>query len=187
MLRCLFPLLRSGCEQRGASLVLLQGGLVHAARRAAGARGLRRRGLLLSQQGGQQGAPSGSCFLLARACGQPAARAPLQQLHRHCSLSTPCHRLPPCPQVHKGWRDEYGAPYGEGDVVGCLLLLPEGGRPMEKGLAGGGGAGRALQGRCAAVHCCEHIVLHQPAAPFNNHPPALPCAPVLVSLVPQTW
>lgn len=34
-------------------------------------------------------------------------------------------------QVHKAWRDCYGEPYGEGDVIGCLLHLPEGGRPFE--------------------------------------------------------
>ncbi|KAL4424339.1 hypothetical protein ABPG75_001640 [Micractinium tetrahymenae] len=35
-------------------------------------------------------------------------------------------------KVHKAWRDSYGQPYGEGDVIGCLLHLPEGGRPFEQ-------------------------------------------------------
>lgn len=39
-------------------------------------------------------------------------------------------------QVHKAWREGYGAAYGEGDVVGCLLHLGEGGRPFEPTLAG---------------------------------------------------
>lgn len=38
-------------------------------------------------------------------------------------------------KVHAAWRDEYGKPYGEDDVVGCLLHMPEGGRPFEKGVA----------------------------------------------------
>lgn len=33
-------------------------------------------------------------------------------------------------QVHRGLREEYGEPYGEGDVIGCLLHLPPGGRPF---------------------------------------------------------
>lgn len=49
-----------------------------------------------------------------------------------CQTSMP---LPP-KQVHKGWRDDYGEPFGEGDVIGCLIHLPEGGRPFEKGPAG---------------------------------------------------
>jgi hypothetical protein len=30
--------------------------------------------------------------------------------------------------VHKGLREVYGEPYREGDVIGCLLHLPPGGR-----------------------------------------------------------
>ena len=43
-------------------------------------------------------------------------------------------------------REEYGQPYGKGDVVGCLLHLGQGGRPFEKGVAG-----RWAGGRVAAV------------------------------------
>lgn len=35
-------------------------------------------------------------------------------------------------KVTKGWREAYGEAYGEGDVVGVYLHLPEGGRPMEQ-------------------------------------------------------
>jgi Set1/Ash2 histone methyltransferase complex subunit ASH2 len=34
--------------------------------------------------------------------------------------------------VHAGLRRPYGRGFGEGDVVGCLLHLPEGGRALEK-------------------------------------------------------
>lgn len=36
---------------------------------------------------------------------------------------------------HKGLREPYGLPFGEGDVVGVYLHLPDGGRPMEQGLS----------------------------------------------------
>lgn len=32
-------------------------------------------------------------------------------------------------KVHNTWREEYGAGYGEGDVVGCYINLPKGVRP----------------------------------------------------------
>jgi Set1/Ash2 histone methyltransferase complex subunit ASH2 len=35
-------------------------------------------------------------------------------------------------KVHEGLREEYGREFGEGDVVGCLLHMPPGGRPLEK-------------------------------------------------------
>lgn len=35
-------------------------------------------------------------------------------------------------KVHQGLREEYGRGFGEGDVVGCLLHMPSGGRPLEK-------------------------------------------------------
>eukprot|EP00887_Chlorella_sp_A99_P006738 scaffold3.g6738.t1 len=38
-------------------------------------------------------------------------------------------------KVHRGLRESYGEEYGEGDVVGCILHLPPGGRPIEKGPA----------------------------------------------------
>jgi len=34
-------------------------------------------------------------------------------------------------KVHKALREDYGAPYGDGDVIGMLLHMPEGGRRME--------------------------------------------------------
>ena len=34
-------------------------------------------------------------------------------------------------KVHQGVREEYGIPFGEGDVIGCLLHMPPGGRPLE--------------------------------------------------------
>ena len=56
--------------------------------------------------------------------------------------SAPCLPTPrprPSPRrCTRGGGDSYGAAYGEGDVVGCLLYLPEGGRPFEKGAAGAG-------------------------------------------------
>ncbi len=39
-------------------------------------------------------------------------------------------------KVHEGVREEYGKEFGEGDVVGCLLHMPAGGRPLEKGAEG---------------------------------------------------
>ena len=35
-------------------------------------------------------------------------------------------------QVHNTWREPYGEPYGEGDVIGCWLHLPPGGRPFTR-------------------------------------------------------
>jgi Set1/Ash2 histone methyltransferase complex subunit ASH2 len=35
-------------------------------------------------------------------------------------------------RVHEGVREEYGKQYGEGDIVGCLLHMPPGGRTLEK-------------------------------------------------------
>ncbi|KAH7619684.1 hypothetical protein Ndes2526B_g06665 [Nannochloris sp. 'desiccata'] len=35
-------------------------------------------------------------------------------------------------RVHEGIREEYGKQFGEGDIVGCLLHMPAGGRPLEK-------------------------------------------------------
>ncbi|GAB4821654.1 hypothetical protein N2152v2_008700 [Parachlorella kessleri] len=37
-------------------------------------------------------------------------------------------------KVHAGWRHEYGEAYQTGDVVGCLIHLPPGGKPWEKQL-----------------------------------------------------
>ena len=34
-------------------------------------------------------------------------------------------------KVHKALREEYGAAFREGDVVGCLLHLPPGGEPFQ--------------------------------------------------------
>ena len=36
-----------------------------------------------------------------------------------------------CLQVHKAVPEEYGEPFREGDVIGCLIHLPPGGRPFE--------------------------------------------------------
>eukprot|EP01026_Neomeris_dumetosa_P067491 TRINITY_DN6583_c0_g1_i3.p1 TRINITY_DN6583_c0_g1~~TRINITY_DN6583_c0_g1_i3.p1 ORF type:complete len:381 (-),score=58.62 TRINITY_DN6583_c0_g1_i3:332-1474(-) len=36
-------------------------------------------------------------------------------------------------KYHQAWRSQYGSPYCEGDVVGCLLHLPPGGLTLEKG------------------------------------------------------
>ncbi|KAL3157668.1 hypothetical protein ABBQ32_012107 [Trebouxia sp. C0010 RCD-2024] len=35
-------------------------------------------------------------------------------------------------KVHQALREEYGEPYKEGDVIGCFLHMPEGGRAFEK-------------------------------------------------------
>ena len=35
-------------------------------------------------------------------------------------------------KVHSGLRQQYGLAYGQGDVIGCLLHMPPGGRPFEK-------------------------------------------------------
>jgi Set1/Ash2 histone methyltransferase complex subunit ASH2 len=35
-------------------------------------------------------------------------------------------------KVHESWRTDYGSPYKEGDVIGMLIHLPAGGKPMEK-------------------------------------------------------
>lgn len=35
-------------------------------------------------------------------------------------------------KVYKGLREEYGAAYKEGDVVGCYLYLPPGGRALTR-------------------------------------------------------
>mmetsp|Transcript_1749 Transcript_1749/g.4454 ORF Transcript_1749/g.4454 Transcript_1749/m.4454 type:complete len:307 (+) Transcript_1749:122-1042(+) len=37
-------------------------------------------------------------------------------------------------KVHKAAREPYGQPFQEGDVIGCLLHMPEGGRPIEPDL-----------------------------------------------------
>lgn len=37
-------------------------------------------------------------------------------------------------KVHKAAREPYGEPYKQGDVIGCLLHLPEGGRAIEPDL-----------------------------------------------------
>ena len=34
-------------------------------------------------------------------------------------------------KVHRGLREPYGQAFAEGDVVGCLLHMPPGGRPLE--------------------------------------------------------
>ena len=34
-------------------------------------------------------------------------------------------------KVHSALREVYGAPYKEGDVIGCLLHLPPGGLPFQ--------------------------------------------------------
>ncbi|GMH36621.1 hypothetical protein BSKO_04494 [Bryopsis sp. KO-2023] len=33
---------------------------------------------------------------------------------------------------HRALREEYGESFAEGDVIGCTIILPEGGRPLEK-------------------------------------------------------
>lgn len=33
--------------------------------------------------------------------------------------------------MHRALREPYGEPYNEGDVIGCLLHLPPGGRSLE--------------------------------------------------------
>ncbi|KAK9804956.1 hypothetical protein WJX73_003518 [Symbiochloris irregularis] len=38
-------------------------------------------------------------------------------------------------KVHRALRQEYGKPFREGDVVGCFLHLPPGGRPLDKDVA----------------------------------------------------
>ncbi|CAL5229622.1 g12986 [Coccomyxa viridis] len=38
-------------------------------------------------------------------------------------------------KVHKALREEYGKPYREGDVIGCFIHMPEGGRRLEKSKA----------------------------------------------------
>ncbi|KAK9855450.1 hypothetical protein WJX84_005865 [Apatococcus fuscideae] len=35
-------------------------------------------------------------------------------------------------KVHQGLREEYGEQFHEGDVIGCLLYMPPGGRPLER-------------------------------------------------------
>eukprot|EP00891_Asterochloris_glomerata_P008135 jgi/Astpho2/8135/e_gw1.00120.119.1_t len=35
-------------------------------------------------------------------------------------------------KVHKSLREDFGESFGEGDVIGCLLYMPEGGRTFEK-------------------------------------------------------
>jgi hypothetical protein len=35
-------------------------------------------------------------------------------------------------QVHRALREEYGEPFREGDIIGCLLHMPDGGRHFEK-------------------------------------------------------
>jgi len=35
-------------------------------------------------------------------------------------------------KVHKAFREVYGEAYGEGDVIGLMLYMPAGGRPMER-------------------------------------------------------
>jgi len=34
-------------------------------------------------------------------------------------------------KVHQGRREAYGVPFKEGDVIGCLIHMPAGGRPIE--------------------------------------------------------
>ncbi len=38
-------------------------------------------------------------------------------------------------KVHKALREEYGKTYKEGDVIGCYIHMPEGGRRLEKSKA----------------------------------------------------
>ena len=38
-------------------------------------------------------------------------------------------------KVHKALREEYGKPYREGDIIGCFIHMPEGGRRLEKSKA----------------------------------------------------
>ena len=35
-------------------------------------------------------------------------------------------------KVHKALREDYGKAYKEGDVIGCFIHMPEGGRRLEK-------------------------------------------------------
>jgi len=39
-------------------------------------------------------------------------------------------------KVHEGVREDYGEPFDEGDVVGCLISMPPGGRSLEKTVDG---------------------------------------------------
>lgn len=63
-----------------------------------------------------------SCIVMDR-----HARAP-QVGYDHQSFS---YRDLEGSKVHKALREAYGEAYTEGDVIGCLLHLPPGGRPLE--------------------------------------------------------
>jgi hypothetical protein len=64
--------------------------------------------------------------------------------------------------VHKGLREVYGEPYREGDVIGCLLHLPPGGRAF-------------LPNRNVCALCCQACIgtLDSRAVQRTAVPPAL--------------
>ncbi|KAL3159696.1 hypothetical protein ABBQ38_010102 [Trebouxia sp. C0009 RCD-2024] len=63
-----------------------------------------------------------SCFLLLKTSNSCCVLSPVQIHALLLSLL----------QVHQALREEYGEPYTEGDVIGCFLHMPEGGRAFEK-------------------------------------------------------
>ena len=71
--------------------------------------------------------------MTATASGTETWRAQRCELSRSCvaAARAPPGSTPGLLQVHKAVREAYGKPFREGDVVGCLIHLPPGGRPFE--------------------------------------------------------
>ena len=58
-------------------------------------------------------------------------------------------------KVHKALREEYGRAYKEGDVIGCYIHMPEGGRRLEKS--------KAVSPLLPHVHCSCKSAVHAAA------------------------
>ena len=58
-------------------------------------------------------------------------------------------------KVHKALREEYGETYRQGDVIGCFIHMPAGGRRLEKSKAVSPITGVWFGHRKVLLHKCQ--------------------------------